>query len=81
MHSACKGCGASVFKRPGGDAAPVYVLSTQVFASDDKWKVPAEWGAPANLYYSNRVVDVVGPAELKFANKPTAFGGDGTLAE
>lgn len=33
VHSACKSCGAALFKRPGGDAAPIYVLSTQVFAS------------------------------------------------
>ncbi len=81
VHFFCKGCGTHVWKRPGGEAAPVYIVSSQLFALDDKWRIPESWGQPLNLWYSVRVVDVPGDAALKYNNAPTAFGGDGTLCD
>lgn len=50
VNTHCKTCGTLLYKRPGGDTAPVYIINSQAFATDDQWKIPSTWGSPLNLF-------------------------------
>jgi hypothetical protein len=75
-HFFCADCGCNLWKRPGVQDDALYIVQTNAFAHDDKWRIPKEMETGIHLFYADRVTDVKDGLP-KFVDSPEDLGGSG----